>query len=395
MDEAWLTELRSQFPVAKESAFFDIAYENCGAAYMERAVERFFRDKADLAPDMPKMGGGGKGRVVEVIAAAREKLAAFLGAPGPKNIAFTANTCQAVSLAVMGLTYRPGDNIVVGSMEHVSVLMPCLQAQQRGAVCKVVDSANGLWVTAEELLSAVDDHTRVVAVSYVQSSSGYRIDLKKLVEECHRRGVLVVTDAIQALGLTEVDVQALGVDALAGSGYKGMLAMEGMGFLYLSDAMLPQVNPVFACYNAAMTVDREARAIQCLDSMDARKLEAGTIPFSSIYVLGAALEQFRRIGPDRIAAHVSRCYETAYRGLEALGYRMATPFDPDRRCNSFLLCTEREREMTDFLARRGVYVSTGKHGYVRISVAPFTSGEDIQRLLEAAAAWRAEQKEST
>ena len=390
MDEAWLTELRSQFPVAKESAFFDIAYENCGAAYMERAVERFFRDKADLAPDMPKMGGGGKGRVVEVIAAAREKLAAFLGAPGPKNIAFTANTCQAVSLAVMGLTYRPGDNIVVGAMEHVSVLMPCLQARKLGAACKVVDGANGLWVTAEELLAAVDEHTCVVAVSYVQSGSGYRIDLKKLTEECHKRGVLVVTDAIQALGLVETDVQALGVDALAASGYKGMLAMEGMGLRYLSDAMLPQVEPVFACYNAAMTVDREARAIRCLDAMDARKLEAGTIPFSSIYVLEAALDLFQRIGLERIAAHVSACYEAAYRGLEALGYRMATPFDPNRRCASFLVCTEpgQEGEMADFLQRRNVYVSTGKSGYLRVSVAPFTNQADLQRLLEAAKAWR-------
>ena len=79
MEEAWVKELRSQFPVTEKSAFFDIAYENCGADYMERAIERFFRDKADLAPDMPKMGGGGKGRVVEVVASARKKLAAFLG----------------------------------------------------------------------------------------------------------------------------------------------------------------------------------------------------------------------------------------------------------------------------------------------------------------------------
>lgn len=390
MEEAWVKELRSQFPVTEKSAFFDIAYENCGADYMERAIERFFRDKADLAPDMPKMGGGGKGRVVEVVASARKKLAAFLGAPGPKNIAFTANTCQAVSLAVMGLHYRPGDNIVVGAMEHVSVLMPCLQARKLGVACKVVDGASGLWVTAEELLSAVDEHTRLVAVSYVQSGSGYRIDLKHLVEECHKRGVLVVTDAIQALGLVEMDVQTLGVDALAASGYKGMLAMEGMGFLYLSDTMLPQVDPVFACYNAAMTVDREEREIRCLDAMDARKLEAGTIPFSSIYVLEAALDLFRHIGPARIAAHVSQCFEAAYRGLEALGFRMATLFDAKRRCASFLVCTEpgREEAMAEFLQRRNVYVSTGKNSTVRVSVAPFTNQEDLRRLLEAAKAWR-------
>ena len=66
------------------------------AAYMEEAIQRFFRDKADLSPDMPKLGGGGKGRVVDTVADTRRKLAAFLNAPGPKHIAFTANTCQEV-----------------------------------------------------------------------------------------------------------------------------------------------------------------------------------------------------------------------------------------------------------------------------------------------------------
>lgn len=387
MEETWVAELRRQFPVTEKTAFLDIAYENCGAAYMEEAIQRFFRDKADLSPDMPKLGGGGKGRVVDTVADTRRKLAAFLNAPGPKHIAFTANTCQAVSMALMGLTYRPGDNTVVGRMEHVSVLMPCLQAQKQGAACKIVDGANGLWVTAEELLDAVDAHTRVVAVSYVQSGSGYRVDLKKLVEECHRRGVLVVTDAIQALGLVDVDVQDLGVDALAGSPYKGMLAMEGMGFLYLSSAMLAQVEPVFACYNAAMTVDRESASIRCVDPGDARKLEAGTIPFSSIYVLGEALERFHQVGLDRITAHVSACYEAAYRGLESLGYSMATPFDTDHRCASFLVRVEGEEAFVDFLAQQGVYISTGRPGYARISVAPFTNQADIRRLLDAARAW--------
>lgn len=389
MEEIWVEELRRQFPVTSRAAFFDIAYENCGAAYMEQAIARFFRDKADLSPDMPKMGGGGKGRVVDAVAAAREKLAAFLHAPSAKNIAFTANTCQAVSLALLGLKYQDGDNIVVADIEHVSVLMPCLHAERWGAACKVVHSENGLWVTAEDLLAAVDEHTRVVAVSYVQSCSGYRIDLKRLVEGCHARGILVVTDAIQALGMTDVDVQELGVDALAGSGYKGLLAMEGMGFLYCSDGMLSQLEPVFACHNAALTVDREKPSIRCLDALDARKLEAGTVPFSSIYVLGAALDQFRSIGLSRIAMHISDCYETVYRGLEGMGFQMATPFAPEHRCHSLLLCTEREGEMTDFLQRRGIYVSTGKPGYVRISVAPFTNREDIHRLLEAAGAWRA------
>lgn len=388
MEETWLQSLREQFPVTASSAYFDIAYENCGASYMQSAIERFFSDKAALTPDMPKLGGAGKGRVVDEVASARRKLAEFLGAESEKNIAFTANTCQAISLALMGLKYAPGDNIVVGGMEHVSVLMPCLQMERAGVECKVVESENSLWVTAEELLAATDEHTKLVAVSYVQSGSGYRIDLKRLAEGCHERGILLLTDAIQALGFTELDVRNLGVDALAGSGYKGLLAMEGMGFLYCSDAMLAELEPSFACHNAALELNRETYEIECTDPLDARKLEAGTIPFAPIYVLSAALDIFRDIGIDNIARHISNCYEEVYRGLTALGYRVVTPLEVERHCHSMIIEVERETEMTEFLARRGVYVSAGKKGYVRVSVAPFTNSADIKRLLVASEEWK-------
>jgi len=384
MEEEWVERLRGQFPVTSKAAFFDISYENCGALYMEQAFEAYLRDKADLYPGMAKNGGGGKGNTVSVIADTRAKLAGFLHTASAKNIAFTANVCQAISLAVSGLTYQPGDNIVVGGMEHVSVLMPCLNLKRQGVECKIVGSGSDLLVTADDLLAAVDAHTRAVVVSYVQSCSGYRIDLKKLTEECHRRNILVVTDAIQALGLIPVDVQKLGVDALAASGYKGMLAAEGMGVLYCSDAFLEQLTPVFAGYNAAMTLDRNTYEICCTDPLDARKLEAGTVPFSSIYMMNAGLDQIQTIGMERIAAHISECFEMTQRGLCALGCRLAPALSKEERCASFLVCTPDESKVARAFEERGVYLSAGKPGYIRVSVAPFTNKTDIERLLAAA-----------
>lgn len=388
MERLWLDELHDQFPAARNMAFFDIAYENCGSDFVREASELYFQHKADIQPGIIKAGGAGKGATISVIADAREKLAAFLNAPSFKNITFTANTCQAVSLALKGLAYKPGANIVVGDIEHVSVLMPCLQMQQQGVSCKIARSADGLRITAEDLLAQVDERTRIVAVSYVQSCSGYKMELKKLVEECHRRGVLVITDAIQALGVTEVDVQDLGVDALAASGYKGLLGVEGSGFLYCSDAMLSQLTPPFSCAGAAVTVDREAMQIRCLDPLDGRKLEAGTIPFQSIYALRAGVSRLMEIGMDEVASHVRACMVQLEQGLTELGYRIALPYDPNFSCNSLMVCTERNQEMTDFFLRNGVFFSCGKPGLVRMSVAPFTMSKDIERLLEVARMWK-------
>lgn len=393
MERTWVEGLHAQFPVARKLAFFDIAYENCGADFVREASDLYFLHKADIHPGIVKAGGAGKGATIGVIADAREKLAAFLNASSAKNITFTANTCQAVSLALKGLAYGPNANIVVGDIEHVSVLMPCLQMKQQGVSCKIARSADGLRITADDLLAQVDENTRIVAVSYVQSCSGYKMELKKLVEECHRRGVLVITDAIQALGVTQVDVRALGVDALAASGYKALLGVEGSGFLYCSDAMLEQLTPPFACAGAAMTVDRENMENCCLDPLDGRKLEAGTIPFQSIYALRAGISRLMEIGMEEVAGHVRACVQRLEQGLTELGYEIALPYDPDLSCNSLMVRTGRNQEMTDFFLKNGVFFSCGKPGLVRMSVAPFTMEQDIRRLLEVAKLWKARETE--
>lgn len=389
MSDSWVESLRAQFPVTRNTAFFDIAYENCGASFVRDVMEDFFRHKADVHPGLVKAGGAGKGETIGVIAQARQRLADFLNAPSIKNLAFTANTCQAVNLLLQGFPFQPGDNVVVGDMEHVSVLMPCLQLKQRGVECRVVPSPDGVTLPAEALLAHTDARTRVVAVSYVQSRSGYKVDLARLARECHERNIFLITDAIQALGFQRVDVAALGVDALVASGYKGLLATEGVGFLYCGDRLLEQVSPVFAGDSPALTIDRDSWEIRCTDPLDARKLECGTIPFQSIYGLSAGLGRLLDIGLDRVEAHVSHCFEQVYQGLQSLGYTLATPFSPAERCHSMLVATRRNQEMVDYFLEHGVFFSRSVEGYVRISVAPFTDQADIDALLRVAAQWRA------
>ena len=116
--------LREQFPITKRTAFFDIAYENCGAAFVRERMEDYFVHKADVYPGLVKAGGAGKGETIAVVAEARERLARFLNAPGVRSVAFTENTTQGINLILQGFPFQPGDNIVVGELEHVAVYFP-------------------------------------------------------------------------------------------------------------------------------------------------------------------------------------------------------------------------------------------------------------------------------
>lgn len=389
MNEPWVARLREEFPITKRTAFFDIAYENCGAAFVQDRMGTYFAHKAAVYPGLVKAGGAGKGETIGVIAQARQRLAQFLNAPGIKSLAFTQNTTQGINLLLQGFPFQPGDNVVVAEMEHVAVLMPCLYLKQRGVGCRLARSADGVTLTAQDLLSQADEHTRFIVASYVQSSSGSKLDLKYLADACHERGIYLLTDGIQALGFQRVDVRALGVDAMVASCYKGLLATEGVGFLYCAGGLLGQVRPVFAGDSPALELDRGRMEIRCPDPLDARKLECGTIPFQSIYGLSAGLERLMEIGMERVERHVSACYEQVHRGLTALGFTVATPLEPEKRCHSMLVRTDRNQEMVDFFLEHGVFFSRGRDGFVRISVAPFTDQQDIDTLLRTARLWLA------
>ena len=383
MNQTWVGALRAEFPATARAAFFDAAYENCGSLFARRAAERFFEDKADIGPGLVKAGGAGKGAAIEVIARTRAMLSDFLNAGGVDRVAFTPNTTQGVGQVLEGFDFSPGDNIVVAAMEHVAVLMPCLHLKRRGVEVRVVETENPLILREEDLLGAADARTRFIVCSYVQSASGCKLDMKALTDAAHARGIYVVTDAIQALGFERVDARALGVDALSGSPYKGMLGIEGMGFLYVAPKLCERLTPAFAGDNPAMTVDRERWELAFKPDRgpsDARKFEAGTIPFLSIYCLNAALERIAQIGPENIEAHVRACWDRAYAIVTDLDYEVVTDPDPARHSHSLLVRVGDAKAFVDFAIGRGVFLSAGRDGCVRVSVAPFTTGADLDAL---------------
>ena len=387
-EERWAVLLRDDFPAARQYAFFDIAYENCGSNFSADSVEEYFRHLTQLYPGMIKAGGEGKGVTIEVVRETRSFLASFLGAEDPSTIAFAQNTTQAMNLLLQSFPFEEGDNVVVGDLEHEAVLMPALALRKKGVQCRIARSNDGICLTAEKLLEQVDDRTRVVLVSYVQSRSGYRIDLAKLCRECHKKGIYVFTDAIQALGLIRVNVKKLGVDALVASGYKGLLGMEGMGFLYASPELTGKLVPVFCGASPVVRLDRERMEVICADERDARKFEVGTIPFASIYALREGIIRLNRIGMEKVEAYVSSCVEEIALLLTQMGYQIATPLEKEHRCNILLVCEKENVRLTDFALERGVCFSCGQEGYIRISVAPFTIPEDIEALAAVLREWK-------
>ena len=89
---------------------------------------------------------------------------------------------------------------------------------------------------------------------------------------------------------------------------------------------------------------------------------------------------------DEIAKHVEQCYQYISSGMKALGYEIDTP--EENHCHSMLVVTKKKEEMADYFQQHGVFFTAGHGDHVRLAAAPFTSEEDIHKLLEVAKMWK-------
>ncbi|MCL2497205.1 MAG: aminotransferase class V-fold PLP-dependent enzyme [Symbiobacteriaceae bacterium] len=383
--EAWVYKLRREFPVATKSTFLDIAYENCGATFTRQALEQYLQDWSDTSPGVVKAGGEGKGRTMEVVAVTRDHIARLLGGVDPSHIAFTKNTNEGINAVLQGFPFQTGDNVITFRDEHPSVIMPCLHLALQGVECRIAEADDGVSLIPEKLLSYANERTRFIVISHVQSRTGYKIDLEHLAALCRERGIYLLVDAIQSLGFCPLDAQAWRVHGVASACYKGLLGIHGLGFLYTAPELLQELTPVFVASNRAIRLDLAKPGLTFTLPSDGRKLENSTLNFIGIYVLLEALQRIERIGIDNIAHHISYLLTKLYTGLDALGYSVITPGDAKHRCHSLALADSTPEKLYAHFLEQGVFASLSGGRYLRLSVAPFNTEEDISEALRVAA----------
>jgi selenocysteine lyase/cysteine desulfurase len=180
------------------------------------------------------------------------------------------------------------------------------------------------WLSIYDPLEKIEEAVsgaRLLAISYVNYLSGYRVDLKALGELCNHYGCFFLVDAIQGIGAFPIDVEACKIDALAADGHKWMLGPEGNGILYVRRNWLDRIEPVeFGWTNAASSNDYSSRDMT--PKPDAGRYECGTLNTIGCYGQRAALEFLLDIGVERIAAGVQAVAGRFAAGVQARGYEL-------------------------------------------------------------------------
>lgn len=303
--------------------------------------------------------------------------AARLMEAAPEEIAIVKNTSEGIATIAMGLDWRSGDKVVAFEEEFPANYFPWKRLAARGVKIE--------WLSAFDALERVDAAcrgARLLAISFVQYLSGYRADLEKIGEICHRHGCLFLVDAIQGLGAFPVDVRKARIHALAADGHKWLLGPEGCGILYIQKDLQDSVEPVeFGWTNVAGYNDYASRDMTLRS--DAGRYECGTLNTIGCYGLRAAIDFLLEVGVERIAVAVESLGDRVAEGVAARGYQTL-----GRRTDSSgagIVSFRRDDVDSHLVVRRlrekGI-VSAVRQGWVRVSPHFYISPADIDRALQ-------------
>jgi cysteine desulfurase/selenocysteine lyase len=333
-------------------------------------------------------------RASEAYERVHHQVAAFFGAQD-QEIIFTRNATESLNLVACGLTWQPGDKVVLSLLEHHSNFITWLRAKEKyGLELEIVrPNREGLF-NLSDFEQAVDKRTRLVSVVHVSNVLGSVSPVAEIGAIAHAAGALVMVDAAQSAPHLALDAKAIDCDFMACSGHK-MLGPTGTGVLYIKSEVMDQVEPL--AIGGGTIQDVSIDGYQLTSPWE--RYEPGTPNIAGVIGLGAAVEYLQCTGMQNVRQHEETLTRQLLQGLSRLqDVEVYGPQDIEQRSsvvsfNVGRLSPHRVAAMLDEMA--GIMVRSGHHccyplmkyllerprGTVRASLYLYNTVQEIETLL--------------
>ncbi len=367
-------ELRTQFPHTEHTIYLNHAATSPLSVRVVDSVNAYLTQRSvtnienyyDFLP---------------VVEETRAYIARLLGAD-QKCVEFMPNTTTALHVLAHGIDWRPGDRIAIPACEFPANVYPFLDLNRRGVAVDFIPHREGVFAV-NDIEQSLTPRTRLLSVSWVQFLSGFRADLAEISRLCRDRGVILSVDAIQGLGALQLDVEASGVDFLACGGQKWLMATQGTGFLYASEAMQEQLIPAAGWMHGPVDWDNFFE-YKLQFHKDATKYRLGTLNDMGIAALHAALKLYFEAGAAWCEKQVLGNAGLLRQGLERLGMECYGSDAPESRSGIITAKHSDPEALFDYLKQHGIVASV-RQRMIRFSPTYYNSSDEITAALDAIA----------
>ena len=367
-----LSAAREQFPITRRRSYLDLANMNSPPRCVTDALAAYYAAMQET--------GGDKKAWLAQIETTRQKAATLLGCD-PAELAFCKNTSEGLNIAANAIAWQPGDNVVVPANEHPNNVYPWLNLRRHGVEVRLVPETPG-WIDASTLAPFIDARTRAIALADVSFHPGQRNDVESVAALCNDKGIYLVVDGVQAVGLLDVRLNARGIGMWAASGHKGLLSPHGMGLFYCRRDLVAGLSPAYVARASTIPGSSDDHFVATSEVMlrdDARRFEIGNFNYSGIYAMGAALDLLLGVGIEAIERHVLSLGRYLTEQLAARGIDRLGPAEPERHSSIGAFRFPGEG-WVEYLAANHIVVS-GRRGAVRVSLGLYNTIEELDQFV--------------
>ena len=369
-----LLRFRDRFPILERTTYL---VSNSLGAMPRTVADRL----AEYARDWATRGvRAWAERWWEMPVAVGDEIAPLIGT-GSGEVAMVPTVSMAQAQVLSALDYAaPRDTIVMTALDFPSVrYVYDALATRLGARVVVVPAEDGIGVSEERLIDAIDERTRLVAISHVLFRSAYIVDVARVAARAHAMGALVSLDAYHSVGVLPVDVHALGADFLTGGVLKWLCGGPGGCFLWVRPEVSAAVAPAITGWQA----HRHPFAFEPeMDYADAAwRWLGGTPVIPALFAATEGPRIVREAGIDAVRAKSIRQTTQLIALAEARGYPVSAPRDPARRGGTVAFDVPHAREVARALLEREVIVDYRPGAGIRVAPHFYTSDEELDAVV--------------
>jgi L-cysteine/cystine lyase len=379
-DTAKIAAIREELPAVRRFVYLNVGTNGP----LPRRSHAALVEQSQIELEEGRIGMQAYARILGVKDQVRAAVAALLGCESDE-VALTHNTTEGMNIALLGIDWAAGDEIITATSEHEGGLNPIALLKQRYGVT-VRYTAIGLrdCDPLAELEQALSPRTRAVVLSHASWATGVVLPMRQIAELAHSVGALVICDAAQSCGMIPTNVYELGIDAYACSGQKWLCGPDSTGALFVRRDCLDRIQQTFMAYPSLKSrmINNEAIFEPC---EGARRYEAVTLSPPALKAFSASLAWIADdIGWDWAYRRIAELGRYCYAALAQIdGLRLYLPQQAVAGLIHFTLDGMAPMQLTERLYQQGIMIRhTPEPQLNRVATGFYNNTDDIDRLAQ-------------